>query len=227
MEISIKSCLSGAKYADGVTVIIDVFRSSNTIIACLMQGAECIFPVATVDEALKIKKAHPDYLLFGERDGSSPVGFDCDNSPFKVSGLKLDKKQIILTTSAGTKGILGAEKSEHLLIGSFANADAITNYIQKTNPPKVSLVAIGLDAEKTVAEDEQCAVYIKENLEGKTSDFKKIKDLILKSAGASRLRKLNQEEDLIYCLCIDISDIVPRYNPSSGRITKYQSQNNS
>lgn len=222
MEISIKSCLSGSKSAEGVTVIIDVFRSSNTIIACLMQGAECIFPVACVEEALRLKKAHPDYLLFGEIGGRPPVGFDCDNSPFKVSGLKLGKKQIILTTSAGTKGILGAERSEEILVGSFANAGTIINYLRKTNPPKVSLVAIGLEAHKTATEDGLCAAYIKERLEGKTPVFKKIKDQILKSAGSSRLRKLNQENDLDFCLRLDITDIIPEFNRHSGRIAILQ-----
>jgi len=136
MQISIKSCLSGARSAEGITVIIDVFRSSNTIIECLLQGAESIFPVAGVEEALKIKNTHPGYLLFGERKGSPPVGFDHDNSPAKASGLKLDKRKIILTTSAGTKGIISAKKSKEILVGSFANAGAIINYLRKTNPPK-------------------------------------------------------------------------------------------
>lgn len=224
MEISIKSCLSGAKSAEGVTVIIDVFRSSNTIIACLIQGAECIFPVAFVEEALRLKKAHPDYLLFGERKGQAPVGFDGDNSPAKASGLKIDKKQIILTTSVGTKGIMGAERSEEILIGSFANAGAIISYLRKTNPKKVSLIAIGLDAEKTAAEDDLCAAYIKQNLEGKTPDFKKITDQILKSAGASRLRKLKQEDDLDFCLKLDITNIIPKFNRHSGKITMFRQQ---
>jgi len=183
-----------------------------------MQGAECIFPVAGVEAALKIKTSHPDYLLFGERKGHPPVGFDGDNSPAKASGLKLYKRKIILTTSACTKGILGAEKSKEILVGSFANAGAIINYIRNTNPKKVSLVAIGLDAEKSAAEDDLCAIYIKEKLEGKTPDFKKIKDQVLKSRGSSRLRKLNLDDDLEFCLKLNISRIIPKFDKNSKNI---------
>ena len=221
MQISIKSCLSGARSAEGTAVVIDVFRGSNTIISCLMQGAECIYPVAGVDEALKIKASHPDYLLFGERKSHPPTGFDYDNSPAEASGLKLDKRKIIHTTSACTKGILGAGKSAEILVGSFANAGAIINYLRKANPKKVSLVAIGLDAKKPAAEDELCASYIKENLEGKTTDFKKIKDRILKSRGSGRLRKLNQDDDLEFCLKLDISNIVPVFDLHSGKIINF------
>lgn len=47
MKIEIKSCLDGAKEAEGIVVIIDVFRASNTIIACIGQGVESIIPVGT------------------------------------------------------------------------------------------------------------------------------------------------------------------------------------
>jgi len=86
------------------------------------------------------------------------------------------------------------------------------------------LVAIGLDEEKTAAEDELCAAYIKETLEGKTPDFKKIKDQILKSRGSSRLKKRNQENDLDFCLKLDIADIIPIFNRHSGKITIFRQQ---
>jgi 2-phosphosulfolactate phosphatase len=69
MKIDIKSCIQGAKEAEGITVIIDVFRASNTIIACMAQGAEYIIPVGALEDAIALKKQFPDHLLFGERKG--------------------------------------------------------------------------------------------------------------------------------------------------------------
>ncbi len=76
MEVEIKSCLDGAHEAEGTSVIIDVFRASNTIIACIGQGAESIFPIGDLDEAYNLRKQNPEYLLFGERKGLPPEGFD-------------------------------------------------------------------------------------------------------------------------------------------------------
>ena len=143
MKIEINRCLEGTKTADGVTVVIDVFRASNTIIACLAGGAEHIIPVGELKDAYRLKRENPDHLLFGERGGIPPEGFDHDNSPAKATKLDLKKKKIILTTSAGSQGIVHSKNAEEILIGSFANADAIVEYIKNKNPEKINLLAIG------------------------------------------------------------------------------------
>jgi len=220
MEVKIKSCLAGAKEAEGISVIIDVFRASNTIIACINQGAGFIIPVGDLNEAYSIKKQNPNYLLFGERKGLPPKGVDYGNSPAITSKLDLRNKKIIITTSAGSQGIVNAKKSDEILIGSFANVKAIVNYIKNKYPKTVSLVAIGFESYKKAEEDELCAKYLKEQLLGIKSNFKKIKQEILKCDGADRLRKLNQKEDLEFSLKLDISSIIPRYDRNSKRIIK-------
>ena len=102
MRVTTKSCVEGALKAEGLAVIIDVFRASNTIIACLARGAEVIIPVRGLDEAYDLKRENPQYLLFGERGGLPPEGFDYGNSPAQASRLQLSGKRIIFTTSAGT-----------------------------------------------------------------------------------------------------------------------------
>jgi len=56
MQIQIKSCLDGAKEAEGTAVIIDVFRASNTIIVMLGQGVKDIIVVEDLDKAYQLKK---------------------------------------------------------------------------------------------------------------------------------------------------------------------------
>ncbi len=219
MDVKSYSCLDGAKKATGVAVVIDVFRASNTIIACLNKGAEYILPVGDLNDAYKLKEERPDHLLFGERDGLPPKGFDYGNSPAETLKLDLLGKKIILTTSAGSQGIVNAVNAEEILIGSFGNASAIVNYIKKVNPKNVSLLAMGNNAREIATEDEECASYIKSLLENKTKqDMKKIRSRMLASDGANRLRRLNQEDDLKICLEVDTYNIVPIFNRKSKKI---------
>lgn len=216
MKIQIKSCLKGAKKAEGIAVIIDVFRASNTIIAMLAQGVESIIPVGDLERAYRLKSEHPDYLLFGERNGLPPEGFDYGNSPAKASKLNLHGKKAIITTSAGSQGIVNARNADEILVGSFANVSAVVDYIKQKNTQEISLVAIGCEAREKAVEDEQCALYMKKMLEGRTPDFQSMKEVILRSDGANRLRRLNQQIDLKFALKLDIYNIVPRVFEEDG-----------
>jgi len=220
MRISINRCLEGAKKADGITVMMDIFRASNTIISCLAAGAACIIPAGKLKEAYKLKEDHPDHLLFGERNGIPPKGFDHDNSPAGSAQLSLKGRKIILTTSAGSQGIINSTKADEILVGSFANAQAIARYLIDRNPKKITLLAIGNNAAEPATEDEACAGYIRSLLLGKDTDFDKIKNNILKSDGADRLRRLNQHDDLELCLKLNVSEIIPKFDKKSGRILK-------
>lgn len=211
MKISIKSCLEGAKEAEGLTVVIDVLRASNTIISALQKGASYIIAVDSLDDAYRLKKMNRRYLLLGERNGLPPEGFDCGNSPAEVSNLDLRGKVVVFTTSAGTRAIVNAKNADEIIIASYANAEAVAGYIKNENPDKVTLIAIGLDAHKKVEEDELCARYIKELLEGKKTDYESMKQVILRSDGADRLRSLNQLDDLKFCTeRLNHYDIVPK-----------------
>ncbi len=212
MNVRVKSCLNGAKEAEGLAVLIDVFRASNTVIACLAKGADYVHPVETLEEALRIKQDNSEFMLFGERGGLAPDGFDYGNSPVEASRQNLSDKKVVLTTSAGTKGILLSSIAEEVVVGSFANAAAVVEYIQKQEPESVTLVAIGLEGREKAVEDEECARYIKEKLEGGEPDFNSMKEKILEGDGAERLRRLGQEEDLEFCLQLNSYDIVPVYD---------------
>ena len=210
MNIQIKSCIKGAKEAEGIAVIIDVFRASNTIIAMLAQGVGSIVPVGSLKEAYRLKRENPDYLLFGERNGLPPEGFDYGNSPAEASKLQLHGKKAIITTSAGSQGIVNASNADEILVGSFANVSTVVNYVRHKNSENVSLVAIGCEAKVKAEEDEQCALYMKNLLEGNSSDFDVMKKAILRSDGANRLKRLNQQDDLEFALKLDLYKIVPK-----------------
>ncbi len=219
MKIEITRSLEGAKTADGITVVIDVFRASNTIIACLAGGAEYIIPVGELIDAYSLKEENPDHLLFGERGGIPPKGFDYDNSPAKATQLDLKNKKIILTTSAGSQGIIHSKNAAEILIGSFANAQAILEYLKNKDPEKITLLAIGNQAIEPATEDEECAKYLKSQLEGSENNMDQIRESILNSDGAKRLRRLDQQEDLEFCLKLNTYKILPKFDRVTGKIT--------
>ena len=109
MEITIDHLTAGAARARGVAVIIDVFRAYSVECYAYHAGAERIYPVGDLDEAYARKRAHPEYLLAGERHAKAGEGFDFGNSPMQVERADLRGKRIIHTTSAGTQGIAAAK----------------------------------------------------------------------------------------------------------------------
>lgn len=173
-----------------------------------------------INDARLIKSANPNFVLFGERGGVRVEGFDYGNSPIEASILNLKNKRVILTTSAGSQGIVYSENADEVIIGSFANAKAVVDYLISKNPEVVTLLAIGNNATESAVEDEECARYIKAKLEGDEVSIASIRKNILSSDGADRLRSLKQEDDLEFCIQLDISDIVPKYNRKSNRLTK-------
>ena len=190
MSCNILHLLSGAKEARGLTVIIDVFRAFS--VECYMYeiGAKLVRPVGTIEEAWALHEAIPDSVLIGERKGIRCDGFDFGNSPSLITAAreKVEGRVAIHTTSAGTQGIVNAQGASEILTGSLVNAKAVAQYIRMraeerhsflefgeqahegTNaaaPLEVSLVAMGLGAERIAEEDELCAEYIRAYAEGK------------------------------------------------------------
>jgi len=128
VNVRITELVAGARSARGLAVIIDVFRASSSIVAAFAAGAERIVPAGDLEEACRLKRRNPAWLLFGERDGLPPRGFDSGNSPPAILRMDLRGKTIVFTTSAGTQGIVNATGADEIVIGSFLNAGAVADY---------------------------------------------------------------------------------------------------
>ena len=160
-KIQILHLLDGARKAEGLTVIIDVFRAFSVECYLYSLGAGRVRPVGTIEEARELHEKIPGSILVGERQGIRCEGFDYGNSPSSLQEEAVRGRVAIHTTSAGTQGIVNAWGASEILTGSLVNARSIAKYILSRNPEKVSLVAMGLSAERSAAEDELCAEYIR------------------------------------------------------------------
>ena len=172
MEITIERFSKGAAMARGIAVIIDVFRAYSVEAYAFSRGAERIYPIADLEEAYAFKRAHPEYLLAGERSARMPEGFDFGNSPAQLECAELTGKTLIHTTSAGTQGVVAAKNADRILVAALVNAQATAEYIRTLGAKRVSLVCMGYENRLPAAEDEACAEYIRSLLLGTPYDLK-------------------------------------------------------
>lgn len=74
MQIKILHLIEGAKQAEGLTVIIDVFRAFSLECYLYDMGVKEIRPVGTIEEAFQLKNKFKNSVLVGERHGRNVRG---------------------------------------------------------------------------------------------------------------------------------------------------------
>jgi 2-phosphosulfolactate phosphatase len=214
MKISILHLTDGAKNAEGLTVIIDVFRAFSLECYLYANRAKLIIPVLEIEDALNLKEQNPDFLLIGERNEIMVEGFNYGNSPMQILKENFSGKTIVHTTSAGTRGIVNATNATEIITGSFVNAGAIIRYIQKSKPQEVSLVCMGYSAITRTEEDTLCAEYIYSKLTNKDIDFGDLVNTIRNTSGQRFFEPSkaghNPPEDFNLCLDLNRFDFVIR-----------------
>jgi len=174
MEVRIKEFISGAREAEGLTVIIDVFRAMSVACYAFDNCIKRVIDVATPEEAFTLRsKLMAETILVGERDERRIEGFDFCNSPTEMLTGNIPGKCMIHTTTAGTQGILSAINATEVLGAGLVNARATAKYIKMTSPDIVTLVAMGYRAKETADEDILCAGYIKSIIQGNECDISK------------------------------------------------------
>lgn len=172
MDITIKEFVKGAQEAEGVTVIIDVFRAFSTACYAFDSGIKRLLDVSTPAEAYALRdKLKADVIIAGEQNERIPEGFDLGNSPTAMMTGALDGKTMIHCTTAGTRGILSATGASEILAAGLVNAAAVAAYISMLRPDKVTLVAMGYRAVESAEEDLLCAEYIRALLSGRERDI--------------------------------------------------------
>lgn len=234
MEVKILRFIDGSRLAKGATIIIDVFRAFSLECYLFAWGAQRIYPVGDVEEALnlaeriKAKEPSSKVLTIGERYGVKLPGFDFGNSPSQIEPNKNQVKDAIIihTTSAGTQGIVNSINSSLVVTGSLVNAKAIAEYVKALDVDEVSIVAMGNNGTRIALEDELCAEYLKILIEGTPEKIKAFEEEelpnrieALKNEGARHFfdpdnQEVFPSEDFYMCTKVNKFDFVLRNNPS-------------
>lgn len=172
MKIQILDLIEGAKKAEGLTVIIDVFRAMTVEAYLLNNGAKDVIPIGSLSEAENYRLHHPGTILIGERGGKKCEGFDFGNSPSQIKNFDFSGRTIVHTTSAGTQGIVNARNASEILLGALVNARATAEYLRAQRPEIISLVCMGLEGKKITREDRLCAEYLRALLLSESFDLR-------------------------------------------------------
>jgi 2-phosphosulfolactate phosphatase len=143
-----------------VCIVVDVLRASSSIVTMLERGAQEVLVAPTVEEALRLHRELPAYLLCGEEGGLPPSGFDYGNSPSEFSDLDLARQRIILCTSNGTKALLTAADAPVVLVGCLLNATAVASAAWR------EAAALGLGIAVVCAGEEGGSTYAGEDMLG-------------------------------------------------------------
>jgi 2-phosphosulfolactate phosphatase len=207
---------------DYIVVVIDIFRATSSICYGIENGAEAIIPVSQVEECAAYREKGLDYLLAAERDGSVVDGFDFGNSPFSYTKEKVAGKTIVLTTTNGTHALHLSRSAKRIVIGSFLNLSALSNWLNTQNE-NVLLVCAGWKNNFNL-EDTLFAGAVIEQLKDKgfvlddaalaANDLfqvgkSDINGYLKKTSHGERLKKLGIEKDIEFCLQVDLTTAIP------------------
>ena len=205
---------------NSIVVVIDIFRATSSMCYGIENGADAIIPVSQVEECLAY--AEKGYLIAAERNGEVVEGFDFGNSPFSYTAEKVAGKTVVLTTTNGTHAIHLSRKAKNIVIGSFFNLTALANWLGDQNE-NILLVCAGWK-NKFNLEDTVFAGAIVDKLKDgtfKTDDsaiaaadlWNLAKDdlgaYLSKTSHSDRLKKLGIEEDIAFCLNVDVTTAIP------------------
>ena len=104
---------------------------------------------------------------------------------------------IVQSTRNGTVGANAASQTaSDIFLGSFIVAKATVNQILKMNPEEVSIIAMGDRGVVKSDEDEQCAFYLRNLLEGREPDPESVKSLILTGGSTQKFYDPSQSQNL-------------------------------
>lgn len=181
MHVILDSLIEGARRAEGVAVIVDVYRAMTSAAVILAGGARHLWMVAGIDEALELRAAGTAELCAGEVDGIRPPDFDFGNSPWELSRADLAGRNVVLSTRAGTTGIAAATRARRWFAGALVNVSATAAVLRAAAPDRVTIVAMGWKAGTRTDEDELTAALLRDRLEGRPADAAAVRAAILSS----------------------------------------------
>ncbi len=219
-------------------VILDIFRTSSTIITALAKGAVKILPASSPENAIELKKRLPHSLVGGEYLNERIASFDLGNSPLEYTSEIIQGQNIILSTTNGTGSIQKTRDANKIYIGSFLNAQALVQKLQES-PNDILLICVGTQGEFSL-EDTCCAGYLlhllqatrkliindralnalalyqhfQQNLPYNLSQSKNGRALLLKG----------QWSDIEYCCLTDLFATIPSYS-SQGIVDENKEKN--
>jgi 2-phosphosulfolactate phosphatase len=217
---------------ESAAVVIDVLRATTSIVAAFQHGCRSILPVADFEEAQQARMAAPGAVLAGEQGGLRIPGFDLGNSPREFTREAVGGRDVILTTSNGTKTLRAVGGGRTVAIGALLNRAAVGDWLIARGADSL-IVCSGYEGGFSL-EDAVCAGAIVDRAAGAAArlalgDGARAGQVLWERFGPDLLRLLPGTAwgqrvlamgfgpDMEVCARVDVTDVVPTME--GGRIT--------
>jgi 2-phosphosulfolactate phosphatase len=214
-------------------VVADILRATSCMVTGLACGVKSFTPYADLEECRQMRQK--GYLIAAERDGQTIDGFDLGNSPFSYMSDEVAGKKVAFTTTNGTQAIQKSGKGE-ILIGSFLNLQAVTDFLNASGEDVV-VVCAGWKGRFNL-EDTLFAGALSMNLVNYSINDdaalaakylysiskNNLFQFLSNSSHFSRLKKLNIQKDIEFCLSLNQYSNLPKV--INGIVTNNYEGNN-
>lgn len=205
-----------------IIVVIDVLRATSAICSAFHNGVKELIPVSTIEEAREYQKQ--GFIVGAERKGQIVEGFKFGNSPYSYMTDEVKDQTVVLSTTNGTRAINIAKEAGEVVIGSLSNLDVLKEWLVMQNKNVLCLCSGWQN--KFNLEDTICAGAILDHMLA-TGNYRSVedasiaskylflsaKDNILGYLKASshrrRLKNLNLNEDIKFCLTPNTAPVIP------------------
>ncbi len=226
-----------------VCIVVDVVRATSSLAVIMSKMPAKVTLTTTIQKATKLasqQTVHP--LLCGERGGIAPTGFNFGNSPVEYFNANLTDKEIIFTSSNGTRAIADLLIAPYILLGSFLNGKSLAKRVYELAHEEgldVLFVCAGRE-EKFAIDDAYCAGYLITQLMslipatenfvladgaqaalGICGYYRDAKRLLEMSGAGKAVIDIGLEKDLSFLLQKDLIDAVPQLINNENENTKH------
>ena len=146
--------------AGRLVVIVDVLRASTTVATALGNGAKTVMPLEGADDVIvRSKEFHRSaVILAGEQRMEKIPSFDLGNSPQSFTPEVVEGKTILLTTTNGTRALLGVQGARDIVVASYVNFTAVLAMMKvaASSDTDIAIICAGEEGGFTL-EDAACA----------------------------------------------------------------------
>jgi 2-phosphosulfolactate phosphatase len=146
--------------AGRLVAVVDVLRASTSIATALGNGARTVIPLEGADEVIVRSKdfTRSQILLAGEQKMLPITGFDLGNSPQAFTPETVEDKTILITTTNGTRALLGVQGARDIVIASYVNFTAVLTLMKVAAGTNTDIAIVCASEEGSFTlEDAACA----------------------------------------------------------------------
>ena len=233
--MTVDVCFSPALYPlyhndENVVIVADIFRATTTIITAFINGARSIRPVASIDEAIAAKAE--GFLVGAERNVRRCDFADFGNSPFDYIPSRVRDRDIVFTTTNGTRAVVMAAGAWRIAAGAFVNLQSVAKWCAD-HGRNVIMLASGwndkINLEDTLYGGALVSALTSYSYRPATDAARmaldlwnlhrsKLKEAVAATDHYARLLANGLEDSVDYCLSLDVAPIVPEVHDGAFRV---------